>query len=198
METTALHRPGAAPLSLHLKEDTRATHERLDTAIMAARPFDSIQNYGHFLRMQFVLHRDVAALYEHPELVRFFPYLGDLPRFEAVKLDLADLKIDEPAYPDFSLRTQVPDLATAVGWLYVIEGSNLGAAVLLKAARKLDLSETWGARHLAPASEGRAVHWRQFKESLDAVDMDRADQERAVHGANEAFLHARALAQFFL
>ena len=80
------------------------------------------------------------------------------------------------------------DLPTALGWLYVAEGSNLGAAFLLKWAAALGLNETHGARHLAASPEGRARHWRSFTEALDGIELTQAEEGRVADGAREAFV----------
>jgi heme oxygenase len=92
---------------------------------------------------------------------------------------------------------QPPD-PEALGWLYVAEGSNLGAAFLLKEAAKLGLSESFGARHLADAPEGRGLHWRRFTAALDAVALSASEEARAIASANDAFARVRALVDRFL
>ena len=67
------------------------------------------------------------------------------------------------------------------------EGSNLGAAFLLKAAQGLGLSETFGARHLAAAPEGRGLHWKTFTTALNGVSLTGAEEERVITGAQAAF-----------
>ncbi|MEM9633784.1 MAG: biliverdin-producing heme oxygenase [Pseudomonadota bacterium] len=186
------------PVSHLLKTETRTTHERLDEAIMAARPFDNTRNYSRFLRMQFALHRDVLELYKSTELHRAIPFLGELSRYLAIKQDLDDLQVVLPDRQPGQTACVSDDFAEALGWLYVVEGSNLGAAFLFKAAAKLGLSEKFGARHLAPASEGRAAHWRRFKASLDSIPLDKAERERTIHGARAAFSHASALTRLYL
>ncbi|MDP1908319.1 MAG: biliverdin-producing heme oxygenase, partial [Hyphomicrobium sp.] len=84
------------------------------------------------------------------------------------------------------------------GWLYVAEGSNLGAAFLLKEAEKLGLSDTSGARHLAGAPEGRGLHWRTFVAALDAVTLSAAEEQRAVAEAEAAFERVHALTEQLL
>ncbi len=63
-----------------------------------------------------------------------------------------------------------------MGWLYVVEGSNLGAAFLLKDAAKLGLGEEFGARHLAGAPEGRGLHWRTFTAALDEIELTEEEE----------------------
>lgn len=195
MTVTEISQDLTPPLSKHLKAVTGETHERLDKEIMAARPFDTLESYGRFLRMQFVLHRDVSGLYKLSALQAVIPGLAALPRLAAVEGDIADLGIAAPDYPRLDLSS---DPAGALGWLYVIEGSNLGAAFLYKAALGLGLSDTCGARHLAAAPEGRAEHWRRFTQALDAAPLDEDGRRQAAAGAEAAFTRARALADHFL
>ncbi|MBI1683157.1 biliverdin-producing heme oxygenase [Caulobacter hibisci] len=177
-----------------LKAGTTDTHERLDKTIMAGRPFESRERYGRFLEVQLRFHRDIDALYQRSELAARLPDLEGRRRLAAIEADRADLGL--PALTDLPppafAADQAPDLATALGWLYVAEGSNLGAAFLFKAAAKLGLDETLGARHLAGHPDGRAAHWRQFTAALDAADLDTAGEARAIAGAKAAFSRVQA------
>lgn len=184
--------------SRRLREATHSTHEHLDATIMAARPFDSLQNYARFLQVQFGFHRDVAPLYQDPALQQVFPGLAGLSRFAAVAADLQDIGTamrDDTILPPAGEGMGLPE---ALGWLYVVEGSNLGAAFLFKAALKMGLSADHGARHLAGGPEGRAVSWRRFKEALDAISLSEAEEDRAIAGAEAAFLRVRSLVADFL
>lgn len=84
------------------------------------------------------------------------------------------------------------DPATALGWVYVVEGSTIGAGFLLKLAKKLGLSETLGASHMAGHEQGRAKHWQQFKQVLDALPLSPQQRERACQGGRDAFTFVRA------
>lgn len=193
MTTETLERP-ASQRALALKKLTHETHSILDKSIMEGRPFESRERYGLFLQVQYLFHRDIDALYSNPELDSILPDLEGRRRFELVAQDLADLGIALPEAdraPAFDGGKA--DIPTALGWLYVAEGSNLGAAFLLKAAASLGLSETFGARHLAGAPEGRGLHWRTFTAALDAPDIDEASEARVAAGAEEAFKRVQAL-----
>ncbi|WP_395943890.1 biliverdin-producing heme oxygenase [Brevundimonas sp.] len=178
-----------------LKAASHGVHEGLDNAIMAAKPFSSRETYVEFLRIQQLFHRDIAALYEAPELTALFPDLAERRRYDQVRADLADLgadPADETARPRF-VAGQALDLPTALGWLYVAEGSNLGAAFLIKAAAALGLSDEFGARHLAASPEGRANQWRSFTAVLDAPEMTDDEEARVMDGASAAFTRVRGL-----
>jgi heme oxygenase len=182
-----------------LKDATHETHDRLDKSIMAHRPFESQARYGLFLQVQHEFHREIEGLYASPLLNRLLPDLAMGRRFGLIEQDLADIGAAAPVSdrtPTFANGDEV-DVATAFGWLYVAEGSNLGAAFLLKAAQKLGLSETFGARHLAAAPEGRGLHWKTFTAALDAVDLTGPEEERVTAGAQAAFARVQSLVNQF-
>ena len=178
-----------------LKSSSNGVHEGLDNAIMAAKPFSSRDTYAEFLRIQQLFHRDIAALYETPELTALVPDLLERRRINEVLTDLDDLGA-EPAPADGPPRFvagEPVDVPTALGWLYVAEGSNLGAAFLIKAAAALGLSAEFGARHLAASPEGRANHWRSFTAALDAPEMTEEEEARVQAGTAAAFARVRGL-----
>lgn len=183
-----------------LKIATHETHERLDMSIMAQKPFASRERYALFVTVQQRFHRDIDELYINPVLDCLLPNLTARRRLQLIEQDLCDLDIVssvQHATPKYRGNEDV-DVPTALGWLYVAEGSNLGAAFLLKEAAKLGLSETFGARHLAAAPEGRGLHWKTFTAALDAVKLTDVEEGRVVDGARAAFACARKSVDIFL
>ena len=190
----------SAPLSKRLKAKTSDTNERLDQRIMAADPFKDRARYGRFLNVQQQFHRDVDALYHREDLAGLIPDLAGRRRLDAVLQDLGDLGLRPPeavAGPRFA-PGDGEGLATAIGWLYVVEGSNLGAAFLFKAAARLGLDETFGARHLSGHPEGRARHWRTFTAAIDAAALSVEDEARAAAAARAAFERVHGLVDVHL
>lgn len=186
----------AASRAKRLKEATNETHDRLDKRIMAAEPFASRERYGRFLEVQYRFHRDIDALYAHSVLDTLLPDLSGRRRLGQIAQDIADLGQAEPA-PDGAgpFGAGDIDLPTAFGWLYVAEGSNLGAAFLFKAAAALGLDAGFGARHLAGHPDGRARHWREFTAALDALDLDAEEEQRMIAGAKAAFVRVHSLVE---
>jgi heme oxygenase len=176
-----------------LKSLTDATHERLDTRIMAADPFSSRERYALFLKVQHHFHADVDPLYLDTRLNVLLPKLEDRARLDALRQDLEDVTGQVP--PALEPRTGALRVPAALGWLYVAEGSNLGAAFLLKEAAKLGLSAEFGARHLAPHPAGRGLHWRSFVADFNALDLSAADEAETAEGAKAAFRRVHALVE---
>lgn len=196
MAIVDVEHPIEASRAKRLKAATQEAHERLDTRIMAANPFESPARYGLFVKAQHRFHREIDALYSHPVLEAVLPDLAGRRRLDTIERDLADLGISPPngvgTASVFDTRADVP---TAFGWLYVAEGSNLGAAFLLKAARQLGLSEGFGARHLAGHPDGRGLHWRTFVSALDSLELDAAEEDRIVDGARGAFRYVHTVVE---
>ncbi|ARP99526.1 biliverdin-producing heme oxygenase [Pseudorhodoplanes sinuspersici] len=193
MTTLELDKPSQANRAALLKQATHEAHESLDKRIMQSDPFADRARYGLFLQAQYLFHREIDALYGEASLLGLLPDLAERRRLGQIEQDLADLGLAAPAAvaaPVFDAREEV-DLPAALGWLYVAEGSNLGAAFLLKEAAKLGLSETFGARHLAAHPQGRGLHWRTFTAALDSVSLSADDEARAIAGAKEAFARVR-------
>lgn len=184
------------PLSLYLKNGSGTQHESLDQRIMALAPFSSGERFVCFLRMQLRLHLVTSPLYENAELQKLLPGLGARNRLDAILLDCADFSVTSEQLAedrDAAAAVRIEPNEALLGWLYTHEGSTLGAAFLLKHARDLlGLSETFGARHLAGHVEGRGLHWRRFKEELDAIDLTVEQREKALVGTRQAFSFVRA------
>lgn len=178
--------------SQRLKAETATIHDTLDQRIMALDPFSSPDRYVRFLHAQQAFHAALAPLYASPELRRQIPDLAERDRSAAIAADLADLGV-RPSGTDTDPIDPV-DMSTSLGWLYVAEGSSLGAAFLLKAAQQIGLTTDHGARHLAGHPEGRAAHWRRFTAAIDAAEMTSAEEERMIAAARDAFARFRALA----
>lgn len=176
-----------------LKALTDAAHHGLDQRIMAAEPFASRERYGLFLEVQHCFHADVSPLYHSPELGSLLPDLASRCRLDALRRDITDLAGSAP--PILTPRAGPLGVPAALGWLYVAEGSNLGAAFLLKEAEKLDLSEKFGARHLAGHPDGRGLHWRTFVAAFNGLTLSEADEADAAEGARAAFQRVHALVE---
>lgn len=95
----------------------------------------------------------------------------------------------------FPGAVQASSQAEALGWLFVSEGSKLGAAFLIKRAVALNLSETFGARHLGEPEGGRAAGWKSFVKTLDALELNSGEEAQLDRGAIAAFERFNVLLQ---
>ena len=163
-----------------LRAATRQDHDRVDLlggAFDFARPSD----YQAFLRAHAAVLPGVeAALDSAP--------LGDLPpswmqrrRTAALAADLAALGLAPP--PQAATPLSLPDHATRLGALYVLEGSRLGGAVL---RRRLAASQPEAPDAYLAHGAGQP-YWRSFLDWLDSQLLNGPETEAAIDGARQVF-----------
>ena len=171
--------------SQRLNQITQVPHEKLDRAVKANAPFDTLASYTRFVVAQYLFQNELKALYSDPALIEVFPDLAQRCRAEQALADLADLETGVPPPAPGARRN--PGKAQAMGWLFVSEGSKLGAAFLIKRAVALNLSDSFGARHLGEPAGGRAEGWKSFTRTLDALHFSAEEEADADLGALQAF-----------
>lgn len=182
MTTDTLERPS---LSHRLKHETADQHERMHRLMERGAPFSSRIAYARFVAAQYLFQRDVEYLFQDDAVKRAVPDLQARGREDASRADLRDL---DAAVPEDGIASVGVTMPEALGWLYVSEGSTLGAAFLFKQAQAdLGLSADFGARNLAAYPEGRALVWRRFVASLDSDTLDPATHDAVIAGANAAY-----------
>ncbi|ENO83621.1 biliverdin-producing heme oxygenase [Thauera linaloolentis] len=183
-------------LSLRLKTETSAQHERMHNLMEGGQPFASRENYVRYVVAQYFFQRDIEHLFANPQVQAAVPDFDVRGRQEASRADLDDLGATLPQ-DDFIASAGVT-MPEALGWVYVSEGSTLGAAFLLKEAQaRLDLSPDFGARNLAAYPEGRAAVWRRFVAALDGEAITPEEHDAVVAGAHAAYNRFGALLQHY-
>lgn len=177
--------PADSLLSQRLKHETAEQHERMHRLMERGAPFASRESYARFVAAQYLFQRDVQHLFQDEAVKQAVQDLEARGRADASLADLRDLGVAAPADDIASTGVTMPE---ALGWLYVSEGSTLGAAFLFKQAQQeLGLSAEFGARNLAAYPEGRAVVWRRFVASLDSGAVSPSMHDAVIAGAHAAF-----------
>ena len=171
--------------SQRLNQITNEPHTKLDALVKAHAPFETQANFARFVVAQYLFQSELVSLYNDAELTTIVPDLPARCRAEAAKADLADLETEVPAPVAGAVKN--PAKAEALGWLFVSEGSKLGAAFLIKRAVGLGLSETFGARHLGEPAGGRAEGWKSFVKTLDGLALSAQEEAELDKGAIDAF-----------
>ncbi|TGE83808.1 heme oxygenase [Pseudoalteromonas sp. KS88] len=174
--------------ALQLKASTADVHDNIDKSIMDKDPFANTENYIQFLTLQYYFLSDVTALYEHSELNMVIENLAARRRLNMLEQDFQDLEYPVPASAFTSLISNETDLATALGWLYVVDGSKVGAAMLGKQAQaRLQLTKEYGAHYLAGPGAGRGSDWRHLVQLIDSIELNDTQERALIDGARQAF-----------
>lgn len=158
-----------------LRAATSEAHERLDARFSTfdlSHPVD----YGAFLRAQagaFFPMEDALDAAGADTVVADWP---ERRRGPALRADLTALDLPEPA------PVAVPSLsseAAILGALYVLEGSRLGGAMLVR-----QVPDALPKTFLTP---GNPAAWRAFVTVLDERLSSQADIDEAAHVASSVF-----------
>ena len=187
----SIENTAAGSLMQRLKQETAAEHERMESLMQRSEAFASKENYAQFTLSQYYFQKDVEHLYQDPAVEQLIPDLDVRGRSEAALQDLADLGLEPQQQGIFTAAVSYPQ---SLGWIYVSEGSTLGAAFLFKEAQaKFGYSADFAARNLAAYPEGRAVVWKRFKQTLDEADFSPQQQQQIIEGALQGFQRFGAL-----
>ena len=178
-------------LASRLKTETASQHEYMHQLMEKAQVFKDVAHYAKFTLSQYYFQKNVEYLFQHPRVAALISDLDIRGRSQAAYLDLQDLQIEPKS---LALVTETIGFPEALGWIYVSEGSTLGAAFLFKQAQQsLGFSADFAARNLATYPEGRAKVWKHFIEELDQADFTQDEQDRVIYAAQQAFDYFGAL-----
>lgn len=168
-----------------LRAETRAEHEALDAgfADMLAPGQEGL--YARFLLTNRAGHEAVEPLLSRSSL----PWT-DEGRLAALRADCRALKLPRLSAPPPALLSLA--LPEALGAAYVLEGSRLGAAFLLKALRRNGASGL-PVRYLQASSD--PAPFRRLIGLANETAWSPAEMDRAVASANRTFRTFRALAE---
>ena len=172
-------------LMSRLKQETTAEHDRMEVLMRESKALDSKERYAQFTLSQYYFQKDVEHLYLDPQVWQLIPDLDVRGRSEAALLDLADLGL-KPKHEGNT--TNAVSFPQSLGWIYVSEGSTLGAAFLYKEVQsRFGFNADFAARNLAAYPEGRAIVWKRFKQTLDDANFNELEQEQIIEGAMQGF-----------
>ncbi len=175
----------AARLRDRLRAETRAEHEALDAGFANMLAPGARSLYACFLLTNRAGHEAVEPLLERSPL----GWTGG-GRLAALRADCRAMGLPRLRPP--RLASDLPALPEAVGAAYVLEGSRLGAAFLLKALRR-DPASSLPVRYLEASSDPEP--FRQVIALANATPWSEAEMDRAVASANQTFRTFRALAE---
>ncbi len=175
----------SSSLMQRLKQETAAEHERMESLMQQSGVFESKHNYAQFTLSQYYFQKDVEHLYLDAKVEQLIPDLAVRGRSDAAFKDLADLGLTPQQQ---GIATHAIDFPQSLGWIYVSEGSTLGAAFLLKEAQaRFGFGAEFAARNLAAYPEGRGLVWKRFKQALDDANFSPQDQQLIIDGALQGF-----------
>ncbi|MFJ4349350.1 biliverdin-producing heme oxygenase [Pseudomonas sp. NPDC089428] len=173
-----------SPLLLALREGTRDCHKALEARLPFFSPgFDSAA-YRRLLQAYYGFHAPLEhhlSEYQGPERRKTATLARDLLALNLSEADIA-------ALPQCQALPAIRDEASALGVMYVLEGSTLGGQVLKRAmAERLGIGHDSGAAFLDVYGELTGSYWRSFLERLGQASAAAPAQAITVQAAVDTF-----------
>ncbi|MBD8875607.1 biliverdin-producing heme oxygenase [Roseibium polysiphoniae] len=176
MPETALKIP---PVRFYLAEQTRTSHELVDKR---AEAFDLTLAEGvtQFLRFMYRGISAIEAGLDESHAARIFPLWSERKRAAMIGAELAETALawseDEVTQQALDFRSE----AEVWGALYVLEGSRLGARILVNRSELMSKSDFF-------QETARCRYWPEFLVQLEQADMRLDDRAGMAEGACRAF-----------
>lgn len=160
-----------------LRSATKATHSRVDDIIAQAGFFNDSDSYASYLAATWRARVVIEGALDAYGAQTIFSWWPQRRLLTAIAADIADLRGPDPT-PELGYRSpvRITTSAQALGALYVLEGSALGARILIRRAAVLGMTALFGARHMA-AQVAMPTAWPEFLRMLEATYIDSNDED---------------------
>ncbi|MET0660430.1 MAG: biliverdin-producing heme oxygenase [Steroidobacteraceae bacterium] len=165
---------------LRLREATSAAHASLD-ARASTLDLEQLEDYRRFLIGNAAAVLAAESVLERAAVTDCF---ADWPQRSRRKLILEDLHGLGSSTRALRWKRPIPSRAEIFGIVYVLEGSRLGARMLLPRAQASGSPVVRANCRFLSAQQ--PMLWRVFLERLESAD-DAADEQAVVAGAQDAF-----------
>lgn len=180
--------------SLHqyLKLTTAAAHSNLERVLAARGYFDNLDGYVDYLHRFLAFQEEAERLLEAGRVANIIPDWKERRRTHLARADLRALNLPEAKAMQTSGKLpRLLGLEQVLGVAYVLEGSTLGGAFLLKQLAPLGISASHGGSYLASYGSSRGRMWQRFLVTLEDAHERRVDVECVASAALAAFNAAR-------
>ncbi len=170
---------------IRLRHRTARLHDAVDAAIEAADLLTTQTGYCRYVAASSLARRSIENRLILSGASDLYPMWSDRRIAHLVEDDLADLTARAPI--EHVAPTLAPMSAGAMlGALYVLEGSAMGARIIVRQVSALGMGPEFGARHLAhQAADPKA--WLQFLELLESFPLSDEEDEACACAAVATF-----------
>jgi heme oxygenase (biliverdin-IX-beta and delta-forming) len=164
-----------------IRRHTRHLHDALDSRLLLSN-LTSRTGYINYLRINWACVPIEQAL-ERAGISQVLLDWEGRRRRSALVADLVALGVQPPSYIALTIDS---DMGTLLGWSYVLEGSRLGAKVILQTVMSSAELEVREAMTFLRHGEGEQL-WKSFKFELGKINSEPAAIAKACTGAKAAF-----------
>lgn len=173
-----------------LRDETRPLHDALDSSVSARRLMsDDVQrkDYEDYL----VRFAGIVGYYEATIFPLAAEVIDDIDERKKLHLLRSDMsEIDEQALPVFSGFTELT-LPHVMGYMYVMEGSTLGGAVMYKHLHSHGVASETDGRFFLGYGADTGRRWKSFIETFTQYVIANDVADEVIAGAKIAFQRIR-------
>ena len=164
-----------------LRAETQTAHSALDQLISSSTLVSRPAYLGYLLGNSPCAAIEIELA--NAGVCRFVPDWQQRQRRDSLWRDLTALGVQQLQHPSCAIDS---DIGSIMGWSYVLEGSRLGARLILQSVEKSDDPAVRSATRFLRHGEGKNL-WGSFQTALSQIDGDVVAIGRACSAANAAF-----------
>lgn len=179
-------------LSDHLRDQCRLDHDSIEHSVDLLKLVSHPDHYLRVLKCFYGYYLPIEqSLYSfEKDISKLGIDLNQRAKLNLLKADLNYLGVTKAEIENIELCQSIPninDIYQAMGTLYVLEGSTLGAQIIFKrlTTSKVISHHGLGGSFFKPYEAQTLNMWQQFKYALNLLSGD--DDHRLVMAAKETF-----------
>jgi heme oxygenase len=166
---------------------TQPAHARLDALIDATGLLGSRARYARYLEATWAARRPAERALDALGSSLLYAAWPERSMCEALSQDIVDVAGSPPVEDSqWDLPAAPLSPGQALGVLYVLEGSALGARLLERRVAAIGMTSAFGARHMARQT-ARPRAWAAFVKVLDRTVLDPPDDQLCMSAAVDTF-----------
>src|SRR5689334_20031028 len=179
-------------LHQHLKFATAAAHSSLECVLAKRGYFDGREQYIQYLQRFLAFQQEAEGVLDIAMTTEAVPDWQQRRRAHLARTDLATLGAPERAFPQSSGHLPpVTSCEHVLGLVYVLEGSTLGGAWLLRQLAPLGITAAHGGSYLASYGSDRGKMWQRFLFTLEEAHLRGVRADSIAAAAIATFATAR-------
>lgn len=172
-------------LSESIKEATKTAHQQLEVKVIKQlKAIRSNADYAEFLKHFYAYFNQVEKALVPFVNETVLPDYNERRNSRYLKNDIEALGGSLDKLP-YAQSPAITNTVTALGALYVLEGSIMGGKVIVQMLAKGGITE--GVSFFSGYGEATGAKWKLFTDVLNKYAVTEEDKELAIAAANETF-----------
>jgi heme oxygenase len=171
-----------------LKQETQSLHQQLEQRVDVMHHLQSVAAYQELLIAFYGYYAPLEEVLERVDWRGVGLHWPERRKVNKLDLDLQRLGIDSSKLPRCEQLPAIPNLESALGCLYVLEGATLGGQIIQKEiAEQLQIFAHNGAAFFNSYGEQVGPMWAKFREVVVNFATKVNQEDRILRTAQDTF-----------